>query len=254
MENMEIWDKVKTPPKEALKPIQSGRLKGKTDISPQWRMMALTEQFGPVGFGWTYKVTKQWTEAGGKDEVGAFVNIELFIKHNGEWSEPIPGGGGSMLVASEKNGLHFSDEGFKMATTDAISVAAKALGVGSDVYSGALDSKYQVPSAPAAQSQQPAQTPDHERVKQSLHTLYGSDKKTALDTVEKMTGFKGKEGWVDGVRDYTKLKGKRLEILAEKLEKKVADKRAQPPKHEQSSHGDDEQSEGERQAMSTYGI
>lgn len=78
------------------------------------------------------------------------------------------------------------------------------------------------------QGQAPAQTDDHERVKQSLHALYGSDKQAALDAVEKMTGFKGKDGWVAGVRDYTKLKGKRLEILAEKLEKEVADKRAQP--------------------------
>lgn len=39
-----------------------------------------------------------------------------------------------MFVSLEKNGLHTSDECFKMALTDAISVACKALGIGADIY------------------------------------------------------------------------------------------------------------------------
>ena len=64
----------------------------------------------------------------------AVVDINLFVKVNGEWSEPIPGTGGSMLIAKEKDGLHTSDECFKMAYTDAISVACKMLGMGADIY------------------------------------------------------------------------------------------------------------------------
>jgi hypothetical protein len=73
-----------------------------------------------------------------------------------------------------------------------------------------------------------ALSPDHDRVKAALHTLFGADKKAALDQVEKMTAFQGKDGPVAGVRDFTKLTGKRLEILADKLEKLAADKRASP--------------------------
>ena len=47
-----------------------------------------------------------------------------------------------MLVAKEKNGLYTSDDGFKMALTDAISVACKSLGVGADVYYAKDRSKY----------------------------------------------------------------------------------------------------------------
>ena len=61
---------------------------------------------------------------------------------NGEWSEAIQGIGGSSFVTNEKNGLYTSDECFKMALTDAISVACKALGIGADVYWDKDSTKY----------------------------------------------------------------------------------------------------------------
>jgi len=143
MTNLEIYKKYSIPPDWAKKEIQAGRLKGKTDINPQWRIECLTEQFGPVGIGWYYDVTKQWIEIGGKDEKAAFVNVSLYVKHEGNWSMSIQGSGGASIIASEKNGLYTSDECFKMATTDALSVACKMLGIGASIYSG---SKY--PTAP----------------------------------------------------------------------------------------------------------
>lgn len=134
MDNLHIYNQVRTVPKEALKPIEAGRLKGKSDINPMWRIKQLTEQFGPCGIGWKYVITKQWLENGGNEEISAFVNIDLFIKCDGAWSEAIPGTGGSSFVAKESKGLYTSDECFKMALTDAISVACKALGFGADVY------------------------------------------------------------------------------------------------------------------------
>ncbi len=134
MNNLDIYNKVRAVPQEALKEIQAGRLKGKSDINPMWRIKALTEQFGPCGIGWKYEITKQWIEEGGNGEKAAFVNINLFIKHEGNWSDAIPGTGGSSFVANEKNGPYVSDECFKMALTDAISVSCKALGFGANVY------------------------------------------------------------------------------------------------------------------------
>ena len=60
MENLELYNALRTPPKEALKEIKAGRMKGKTDINPMWRIKVLTERFGPCGIGWKYKITKQW--------------------------------------------------------------------------------------------------------------------------------------------------------------------------------------------------
>ena len=144
MDNLYIYNVVRTVPENAKKPIKGGRLNGKTDINPMWRIRTLTEQFGPCGIGWYYKVTRQWTETYG-DEVAAFVNIELYIRIEGEWSQPIFGTGGNKFAEKERSGIHVSDECFKMATTDAISVACKQLGIGADVYWEEDGSKYRKP-------------------------------------------------------------------------------------------------------------
>lgn len=138
---MEIYNKYSVVPEEAQKPISAGRLKGYTDINPQWRIQSLTEAFGMVGIGWYYDVVNQWSETVG-NEVCAFVNINLYVKVDGEWSKPINGIGGSKLATMERNGLYVSDECYKMATTDAISVACKQLGFGADVYWKEGRSKY----------------------------------------------------------------------------------------------------------------
>ena len=133
MNNMAIYEKVRSVPQEAKKSIGAGRLKGMTDINPMWRIKMLTEQFGICGIGWYYEVEKQWIEEVGEERV-ACVNINLYIKVDGEWSKPIFGTGGSKLSTVERSGVYVSDECYKMATTDAISVACKSLGMGADVY------------------------------------------------------------------------------------------------------------------------
>ena len=143
-ENLRHWEALKRPPEEALKRIDAGRLRGKTDISPQWRLKAVTEQFGPVGFGWKDEIVNMWIEKG-EGEILAFCHINFYYKDGGEWSAPIPGIGGSMLTAKEKSGPHNSDECFKMAYTDALSVAMKKIGVAADIYMGLFDgTKYKV--------------------------------------------------------------------------------------------------------------
>lgn len=147
MDNLTIYNAVRSVPDSAKRRIEAGRLKGKTDINPMWRIKALTETFGPCGFGWKYVITDKRLEQGANGEVAAFLDIDLFVKANGVWSNAIPGTGGSAFVAKEKNGPYTSDECFKMALTDAISVACKALGFGADVYWEADRSKYDKPES-----------------------------------------------------------------------------------------------------------
>lgn len=144
MGNLDLYNRVRIVPEEAKKPIKGGRLNGMTDINPMWRIKVLTSEYGSCGIGWFYKPVKKWTEQAG-GEIVAFVDIELFVKVDGEWSQPICGTGGSKLSSNERNGLFVSDECYKMATTDAISVACKQLGIGADVYFGADRTKYDSP-------------------------------------------------------------------------------------------------------------
>lgn len=143
MENMAVYDAGKRVPEEAKKTIRGGRINGFTDINPMWRIRTLTEIFGPCGIGWYYTIDKEWLEGNeSTGEVAAFVRISLYVKADGEWSMPIVGVGGSMFAASESKGIRVSDECYKMAQTDALSVACKNLGIGAEVYWAAGETKY----------------------------------------------------------------------------------------------------------------
>lgn len=143
-ENLKIYNLIKDVPEKAKKKISGGRLSGMTDIKPMWRIEKLTEIFGMCGIGWKALIKNKEIIEGANGEKIAIVDIDLYVKVNGEWSEPIEGTGGSSFIAKEKNGLYTSDECFKMAYTDALSVACKSLGMGADVYWG--DSKYNAPT------------------------------------------------------------------------------------------------------------
>ena len=140
--NLELYNRVREVPAEAKKTIRGGRLNGMTDINPMWRIKKLTEEFGPCGVGWYYVPTNKEVVKCDNGEVCVFVDIDLFTKSGDEWSQPIYGTGGSKLVAKEKGGLYVNDEAYKMATTDAISVACKRLGMGADVYWQNDNTKY----------------------------------------------------------------------------------------------------------------
>lgn len=140
MEKMQIYEAVRKVPKEAQKDFNNGSFSG-TDINPMWRIKTLTEQFGPCGIGWYYEVLSERSEEH-HDITMAIVDLNLYIKVDGEWSKPIYGTGGNKLVQPTKNGPKASDEGYKMALTDALSVACKALGIGADVYWDKDKTKY----------------------------------------------------------------------------------------------------------------
>lgn len=145
MDKLSIYNAARTVPAEALTPITAGRLKGMSDINPMYRIKRMTEIFGACGFGWWYEITRKEIIF---DELTAqkacFVDVLLYVKDpdSGEVSHGIPGTGGSSFVATERNGKYMSDECFKMALTDALSVACKAFGIAADVYFNKDRTKY----------------------------------------------------------------------------------------------------------------
>lgn len=179
MNNLDLYNKVRTVPKEAQKEIQAGRLKGKTDINPMWRIKTLTEQFGVCGFGWKTEIVREWLETGANGEITANVEIRLYIKQDGAWSDAIPGIGGSALVAKETAGLRTDDDCYKKAYTDAISVACKALGIGADVYYAKDSTKYDTLSVTQPQGTKPAQA-------QQTRTATVTEKSVRMLQIEKL--------------------------------------------------------------------
>lgn len=153
-EKMKIYEALRKVPEDAIKKIEAGNLKGMSNINPMWRIKALTEQFGPCGIGWYVEEVERWNESftvpvkinnqyTEQLQVAVYMKIHLFVKIDGEWSNPILGFGGSK-EAGKGVGDGISDECYKMAYTDALSVACKALGIGADVYYEADITKYGV--------------------------------------------------------------------------------------------------------------
>lgn len=165
---LSIYESMSRPPKEALRQIEAGKLKNKTDINPQWRYKIMTEKFGLAGIGWKYEIRKLWTEHGSGQEILAFAQVDVYIKDGDTWSDPITGIGGSKLVNTEKGSLVSNDEGYKMAVTDAFSTALKMIGVAADIYAGKWNgSKYidsQSQQRPPQQNQQRPQNPQNQKV------------------------------------------------------------------------------------------
>lgn len=184
MENMAIYKAFRAVPDNAKKTIGAGKLKGFTDINPMWRIKRLTEMFGACGFGWYIESEEHWNESAG-GEIAAFCKVALKVRHpeNGEWSAPIIGIGGSKLAGKGK-GDGIDDEAYKMAYTDAISIACKNLGMAADVYYEKDRTKYnsyvepsqeQPAPQPVKQAQQPKQKPkmhkNHEKWQEMLNAV-----------------------------------------------------------------------------------
>ena len=68
------------------------------------------------------------------------------------------GTGGSKFVTQERSGSYVSDEAFKMALTDSISVACKQLGIAADVYWRTDTTKYSPAAAESESRPLPAQS------------------------------------------------------------------------------------------------
>ena len=142
--NMRFYGQVQDTPQEARKEIGAGRLKGYTDINPMWRIKRLTEVFGPAGFGWWTQNEKFTFEECKTGETAVFCTLELVVvdPESDLASHPITGVGGNKFVANEKNGPYCNDEAMKMAYTDALSIACKALGFSHDIYFSKDRTKY----------------------------------------------------------------------------------------------------------------
>ena len=142
----EKYKALSRPPETALREIQAGDLKGKTDINPQWRYEIMDEVFGACGDGWKYEIVKLWDYPTADGTVLCFAQINVFTKTASGWSDPIPGLGGNTLVDMVKGynqgdpkRAKPNDEGYKMAITDALSTALKMIGVAADIYRGNWD-------------------------------------------------------------------------------------------------------------------
>ena len=181
---LDIWQSLSTTDKAYTKDFKrSGGFSG-TDINAQWRLMRLTEVFGPVGIGWGYEIVERWREDIG-GEAYHFVTVRMWYLYEGE----------KYHTGEQIGGTHAKfapDEGYKMAVTDAIGKCASQLGLGADVYLGQFDGKYSRPEAPReGKTEAPASKPNGTSTQlakpaswQEVEIHFGKKKGTRLGDME----------------------------------------------------------------------
>lgn len=189
MGNMDIYNAVRAVPKEAQKEFHNGSFSG-TDINPMWRIKTLTEQFGPCGTGWWTQDVTYWIDRTDEGEVYVNCSLNLYV---GKDSRPVHGIGANRMAQNTKNGKRFTDEAYKMAYTDALSVACKALGIGADIYFGQDRTKYTQPTEEPPAPPKPAPT--------RAQTIAAAAKAAGIDT--KLVAAKILEYGVEKANDLT---------------------------------------------------
>ena len=200
MDNLKIYNAVRSVPKEAQKEFNNGRFKG-TDINPMWRIKVLTEQFGPAGKGW-YIDNVSFEDKVVAGETLTICQLDLFVSYEGEWSKPIHGVGGNRTSTKTSSGnTMISDEAEKMAYTDAISVACKALGIGADVYFANDRTKYtaateDAPKTAGKAAKQEAPAPA-EQGKVCTPEMYHKYVIMEANNTPLKSGKTAKQGWID---------------------------------------------------------
>lgn len=148
-------------PEKAIRQIQFGRLKGFSDINPQWKISTMTEIYGMCGIGWKYEIVEEKEmpipQCGGV--IALFMKVAVYIKDGENWSAPIFGMGGDSIVKIEKGKPYFNDEAYKMCLTDALGNALKNIGIGGGVYERQNSTKYNMPTQNAPRQNVPQSAP-----------------------------------------------------------------------------------------------
>lgn len=165
--NMLQYNALANPPKDALSTIDFGALKGKSDINPQWRIEAMTREYGPCGIGWRFDIVKTEVFSCPDGQVMVFMNVTVQVKNGEEWSVPVTGYGGDFIIKMEKGQLKPNDEAYKMAETDALGNALKYFGVAASVYRGIYDGKYSKGAQAEQETSPRAAKPAPQKVAQS---------------------------------------------------------------------------------------
>lgn len=133
MSNMKIWNKLCKPDPTYLKKVSFGS-RSFTAIDPQYQVMKMTEEFGPVGIGWGWSSTSEFVHTSNgniaviahvtvwhtdpKNSFGAFTGCRKFFD-----------------AAKDR----MAEDAPKMAVTDGLTKALSHIGCDADVFLGKMD-------------------------------------------------------------------------------------------------------------------
>lgn len=145
MSNMKIWNKLCISDSKYLKKISFGS-RSFTAIDPQYQVMKMTQEFGPIGVGWGWSSTTEVVNvSNGDTAVMAHVKVWHTLPENefGAFT------GCRKFFDAAKGRM--SEDAPKMAVTDGLTKALSHIGCDADVFLGKMDgNKYDNANKPSS--------------------------------------------------------------------------------------------------------
>jgi hypothetical protein len=133
MSNMDIWNNLCESDPKYLKKISFGA-RSFTAIDPQYQVMKMTEQFGPVGEGWGWHSTTEIVNVSNGDSA---VLAHVTVWH-GSPSNSFGAFTGCRKFFDAVKG-RMAEDAPKMAVTDGLTKALSHIGCDADVFLGKMD-------------------------------------------------------------------------------------------------------------------
>ena len=142
MSNMDIWNNLAPSDPRYLKKISFGA-RSFTAIDPQYQVMKMTEQFGPVGEGWGWHSTTEVVNVSNGDSA---VLAHVTVWH-GSPANTFGAFTGCRKFFDAAKG-RMAEDAPKMAVTDGLTKALSHIGCDADVFLGKMDgNKYDEPKS-----------------------------------------------------------------------------------------------------------
>lgn len=149
MNNLELWDKVKSPdPKYTKGFSRGGGFKG-TATNTQYIVRTATELWGPNGTGWGVEQTQEQYVDGapiiidgnvvGREVIHVVRGCVWYIDSEGKTRKTSQQYGQTTFVGRNKNGVFTDEEAPKKSVTDMMLKCMSLLGFSADIFLGLWD-------------------------------------------------------------------------------------------------------------------
>jgi len=142
MSNKALWQRVCVTDPRAVKPITGKQYSGNSP-KPYWIVERLTDEFGPCGIGWGFRVLNERFERFSDTDTLHVAVVQLWYVLEGKRGEfeQIGQTKASYMTAAGK--FMLDEDAPKKSVTDALVKCASYLGFAGDIFSGRWDdSKY----------------------------------------------------------------------------------------------------------------
>lgn len=166
---LDLWNRLEFTDKNYTKPVsRPGGFKG-TAVDPVWNLKRVTEQLGPVGFFWGWKVLNERLDTFGEGQDAVTIHSltvrAWFAQDDGSVREVDHIGHTKVAhwtrayKQGEPRRFDVDEEFGKKSLTDALSKIMMSLGASADIWLGRFDGNKYVASDDVAEANAPAPKP-----------------------------------------------------------------------------------------------